>query len=86
DSSRSTSWRPRIRLEIHQRLHRFSTGGSSSVLLRGAQLVERLLDRRVPEEDILWNFGIDIPTSHIRDKGVCGSTGPSNPRSRTEPE
>ncbi|QKC66462.1 N,N-dimethylformamidase large subunit [Mesorhizobium loti] len=41
------------------------------MLLRGAQLVERLVDSDVPEGDILafWDFGIDIPTSHIRDKG-----------------
>ncbi|MER9586706.1 N,N-dimethylformamidase beta subunit family domain-containing protein [Mesorhizobium sp. M0276] len=43
----------------------------SPTLSRGAQLVERLLDSPVPDEDILafWDFGIDIPTSHIRDRG-----------------
>ncbi|MER9127958.1 hypothetical protein NKH81_33930 [Mesorhizobium sp. M0959] len=40
-------------------------------LLRGAQLVERLFEAYVPDEEILafWDFGIDIPTSNIRDKG-----------------
>ncbi|MBB6413784.1 N,N-dimethylformamidase beta subunit family domain-containing protein [Mesorhizobium sangaii] len=41
------------------------------MLLHGEQLVERLLDGPVAEESILalWDFGTDIPTSHIRDKG-----------------
>ncbi|RWK58061.1 N,N-dimethylformamidase beta subunit family domain-containing protein [Mesorhizobium sp.] len=40
-------------------------------LLRGAQLIERLVEGDVPEEEILafWNFGVDIPTSTIRDEG-----------------
>ncbi|TIL43166.1 N,N-dimethylformamidase beta subunit family domain-containing protein [Mesorhizobium sp.] len=40
------------------------------MLLRGAQLIERLLDSPVPQDDILafWDFGIDISSSHIRDK------------------
>ncbi|MER8479146.1 N,N-dimethylformamidase beta subunit family domain-containing protein [Mesorhizobium sp. M1163] len=40
------------------------------MLLRG-QVVDRLLDGPVPVEDILafWDFGIDIPTSHLRDTG-----------------
>ncbi|RWQ46531.1 N,N-dimethylformamidase beta subunit family domain-containing protein [Mesorhizobium sp.] len=40
-------------------------------LLRGAHLVERLIDAHVPEEEILacWDFGIDISTSNIRDRG-----------------
>ncbi|WP_032936368.1 N,N-dimethylformamidase beta subunit family domain-containing protein [Mesorhizobium sp. WSM3626] len=41
-------------------------------LLRGEQLVERLLGGPVAEQGAilaLWDFGIDIPTSHIRDKG-----------------
>ncbi|MER9425491.1 hypothetical protein NKI88_23980 [Mesorhizobium sp. M0317] len=40
-------------------------------LLHGAQLVENLVDDTVPEEEILafWDFGVDIPTSNIRDKG-----------------
>ncbi|MDX8510026.1 N,N-dimethylformamidase beta subunit family domain-containing protein [Mesorhizobium captivum] len=40
-------------------------------LLRGEQLVERLVEGHVLEEEILafWDFGIDIPTSNIRDKG-----------------
>ncbi|MER8722182.1 hypothetical protein NKH64_28130 [Mesorhizobium sp. M0999] len=39
--------------------------------LRGEQLVQRLLEGPVEEEAILalWDFSIDIPTSHIRDKG-----------------
>ncbi|MER8439190.1 hypothetical protein NKH36_31600 [Mesorhizobium sp. M1312] len=41
------------------------------MLSRGALLVESLLDSPLQEEDIIafWDFGIDIPTSHIRDKG-----------------
>lgn len=40
-------------------------------LLRGAQLVERLVENKVADEEILafWDFAIDIPTSNIRDKG-----------------
>ncbi|WP_146147869.1 N,N-dimethylformamidase beta subunit family domain-containing protein [Phyllobacterium sophorae] len=41
------------------------------MLLRGAQPVEGLPDSPALEGDILalWDLGIDIPTSHIRDKG-----------------